>query len=68
MQELYDYELAAVRYSLALFHQARLTQFDQWISDYFQCDWAYLSHFYKTGERLEFRPSVWKTRGAGIVV
>ena len=87
MQELYDYELAAARYSLALFHQARVTDLDQWVSDYFQCDWAYLSHFYKTGEKREFRsfwrggcaqiaplaipefrPNVWKTRGAGIVV
>lgn len=54
LQELYDYELEAARYSLQLFHDAGLTDLDQWISDYFSCDWAYLSHFYRTGEKREF--------------
>ena len=29
-----------------------------WLSDYFRCDWSYLSHFYKTGLKGEFR-SYW---------
>jgi hypothetical protein len=59
MLELYQYELDAARYSLALFHEARVRDFDQWLSDYFHCDWRYLSHFYKTGEKGEFR-SFWR--------
>jgi hypothetical protein len=59
MLELYEYELAAARYSMALFHGAGITDFDQWLSDYFHCDWSYLSHFYKTGQKLEFR-SFWR--------
>jgi SAM-dependent methyltransferase len=59
MRELYQYELAAARYSLALFHEAKVPHFDQWLSDYFHCDWSYLSHFYKTGEKGEFR-SFWR--------
>jgi hypothetical protein len=60
MQELYDYELDAARYSLALFHEAGVHNLDQWLSDYFYCDWAYLSHYYKHNEKLEFR-SLWKS-------
>ena len=29
------------------------------LSDYFHCDWSYLSHFYKTGLKGEFR-SFWR--------
>ncbi len=58
MLELYQYELDAARYSLQLFHDAGVRDFDQWLSDYFHCDWGYLSHFYKTGEKREFR-SFW---------
>jgi hypothetical protein len=59
IQALYDYELSAARYSLALFHQAGIHDLDQWLADYFNCDWAYLSHFYKHNEKREFR-SFWK--------
>lgn len=55
LAELYQYELDAARYSLALFHEAGLSDFDQWVSDYFNCDWAYLANFYRTGERGNFR-------------
>lgn len=55
LEELYRYELDAARYSLALFHEAGLHDFDQWVSDYFHCDWAYLANFYRSGERGHFR-------------
>lgn len=55
LAELHQYELDAARYSLALFHEAGLHDFDQWVSDYFRCDWAYLENFYRTGERGQFR-------------
>jgi type 1 glutamine amidotransferase len=59
MQELYHYELDAARYSLALFHQAGVRDLDAWLSDYFHCDWNYLLHYYKTGEKRSFR-SFWR--------
>jgi len=65
MKELYDYELDAARYSLALFHEAGIHELDQWLSDYFHCDWAYLSHFYKHNEKRAFR-SFWRDAGERI--
>jgi hypothetical protein len=65
LQELYDYELEAARYSLQLFHDAGLMDLDQWISDYFHCDWAYLSHFYRTAEKRGFF-SFWRSGGPRI--
>ena len=59
MLELYQYELDAARFSLALFHEAGVDNYDQWLSDYFHCDWSYLSHFYITGCKGEFR-SFWR--------
>jgi hypothetical protein len=32
---------------------------DQWVADFAACDWAYLSHFYTTGEKSAFR-SFWR--------
>lgn len=65
LHELYVYELDAARYSLQLFHDAGLPDLDQWISDYFHCDWAYLSHFYRTGEKRSFF-SFWQDGTAQI--
>jgi hypothetical protein len=58
LQELEDYERTACRYSLALFHEAGVHDLDQWLSDFAACDFAYLHHFYKTGEKLPFK-SFW---------
>ena len=65
LAELYDYELEAARLSLALFHEAGVTDLDQWVSDYFHCDWRYLAHFYRTGEKRPFR-SFWQDGGPAI--
>jgi len=59
LDELYDYEREAAELSLRLFHEAGIFDLDQWISDFFHCDWAYLSQFYRTGEKLPFR-SFWR--------
>ncbi len=59
LQELFVYEQDAARYSLSLFHDAGVFECDQWIADFFACDWAYLSHFYRTGEKRDFR-SFWQ--------
>ena len=52
------YEREAAAYALQMLHQIGITDIDQWFSDYAACDEAYLLHYYRTGERLEFR-SLW---------
>lgn len=52
------YETDACRYAMQLFHQANILDLDQWLSDFAACDYAYLEHFYKTGEKRLFR-SFW---------
>lgn len=52
------YEAEACRYSLQLLHEAGIHDLDQWISDFAACDSEYLLHFYKTGEKRQFR-SFW---------
>lgn len=59
LQQLHDYELEACRYSLQLFHDAGVRDLDQWLSDFAACDFRYLEHFYRTGEKREFR-SFWQ--------
>jgi hypothetical protein len=56
---LESYEREACRYSMALFHEAGLHDFDGWLSDYSACDFAYLIHVYKTGEKPAFK-TFWK--------
>lgn len=56
---LRDYETTACRYSLQLFHDAGIHDLDQWLSDFSACDYAYLEHFYQTGEKVPFR-TLWK--------
>jgi len=53
------YEEDAARYSLQLFHDAGVYDLDQWLADFAACDIAYLLHFYRTGEKREFR-SFWR--------
>jgi len=50
-----DYEARACCYSMQLFHEAGITDLDQWLSDFAACDYAYLEHFYKTGEKQPFQ-------------
>ncbi len=50
------YEEEAARYGLQLFHEAGLADLDQWLCDWSVADWRYLEHFYRSGEKLEFRP------------
>lgn len=52
---LHTYEKDATRYSLRLMHDAKLTHLDRWLSDWWWADWRYLSHYYRTGERVPFR-------------
>jgi hypothetical protein len=59
LRELAEYEEQACRYSMQLLHEAGVHDLDQWVSDFAACDTAYLMHFYKTGEKREFR-SFWQ--------
>jgi hypothetical protein len=54
-----SYEVEAAGYGLALLHQTGITDMDQWFCDYAACDQAYLLHFYRTGEKRDFR-SFWE--------
>lgn len=54
LAELERYEQEACRYSLQLFHDAGIHDLDQWLADFAACDFAYLRHFYRTGERRPF--------------
>ena len=49
------YESEAACYGLAVLHEISITGMDAWFSDYTACDQAYLLHFYRTGEKGDFR-------------
>ncbi len=59
MAELFRYEREAAELSLTLFHDAGVFDLDQWLADFFHCDWRYLEHFYRSGEKREFK-SFWE--------
>ena len=52
------YEREAACYGLAMLHEIGITDTDQWFSDYTACDQTYLLHFYRTGQKRDFR-SLW---------
>ena len=55
LPEIVDYEREAAGYALQMLHEIGITGIDQWLSDYTACDMAYLTHYYRTGEKQEFR-------------
>lgn len=55
LAKIYDYERDATRYSMRLLHDAGVTELDRWVSDWWQADWEFLVHFYRTGEKLDSR-------------
>ncbi len=54
LEEILAYEREAAGYSLAMLHAAGVRSLDQWLSDYTATDLAYLSHYYRTGEKGSF--------------
>jgi hypothetical protein len=54
------YEGEAASYGLSLLHEIGICDVDPWFSAYTACDQAYLLHFYRTGEKLDFR-SFWRS-------
>ncbi|HEX2570987.1 MAG TPA: hypothetical protein VH877_15615 [Polyangia bacterium] len=59
LRALEDYEREACRYSLQMLHDVGVHDLDQWLADFAACDFAYLRHFYATGEKPVFR-SFWQ--------
>jgi hypothetical protein len=55
LRRIFDYERDATRYSLSLLHEAGVDDLDAWVSDWWRADWEFLSHYYRTGERLDPR-------------
>ena len=53
LPSLLAYEREAAGYGLELLHEAGIGDADQWLSDYSACDLAYLTHFYRTGEKRD---------------
>lgn len=53
--EVRRYEEEASRLAVQLFHDAGVHDLDAWLSDWSAADWRYLEHFYRTGERADFR-------------
>jgi hypothetical protein len=51
------YEGEAASCGLSLLHETGICDVDSWFSAYTACDQAYLLHFYRTGEKREFRSS-----------
>jgi hypothetical protein len=54
LAEIDAYEREACAYSIQLLHDAGVHDLDQWFSDFATCDYAYLDHYYRTGEKREF--------------
>jgi hypothetical protein len=59
LPKIMEYEQGAAGYGLALLHDIGISAIDQWLSDYTACDRAYLCHYYRTGQKLDFQ-SFWR--------
>ncbi len=57
---LLAYEREAAGYGLGLLHESGIYDADRWLSDYSACDLAYLTHFYRTGEKRDPQ-SFWRS-------
>jgi hypothetical protein len=55
LPEIVEYEREAAGYALRILHDIGINDVDQWLSDYTACDMAYLTHYYRTGEKQDFR-------------
>jgi hypothetical protein len=56
--KILEYELEAASYGLQLCQEAGVHGIEEWFSAYTACDQKYLLHFYRTGEKRDFR-SFW---------
>ena len=53
LAKLQTYEWQANCYALSILHQAGIFNLDKWLSRKYIIDMLYLTHFYKTGEKLK---------------
>jgi hypothetical protein len=67
LERIYHYERDATRYSLQLMHDAGVRDLDRWVSELWAADWRYLQHFYRTGEKLDWRALVRPGEGELLV-
>lgn len=51
--KLQEYEWQANCYALSVLHKARVFNLDQWLGRKYIIDMLYLTHWYKTGEKLK---------------
>jgi hypothetical protein len=59
------YEREAASYALWMLHQLGIQDADQWFCDYTACDMKYLLHFYRSGEKRQFK-SFWRAHSEPI--
>jgi len=55
LRKIHAYEKNATRYSLQLLYDVGVEDLDRWVSDFWEADWKYLAHYYRTGEKLDTR-------------
>lgn len=60
LNRLQSYEWQANCYALSILHKAGIFDLDNWLSEKYIIDMLYLTHFYKTGEKLKEVTSVAK--------
>ncbi len=61
LRRLQSYEWQANCYGISILHKAGILDLDNWLSKKYIIDMLYLTHFYKTGEKLKQATSVAKT-------
>lgn len=52
LKKLQEYEWQANCYALSILHKAGIRNLDKWLTGKYILDMIYLTHFYKTGEKL----------------
>lgn len=53
LKKLQTYEWQANCYALSILHKAKIFNLDKWLTRKYIIDMLYLTHFYKTGEKLK---------------
>jgi len=53
--KIIEYEREAASYGLSLLREVEIREIESWFSAYTACDRAYLLHYYRTGDKGDFR-------------
>jgi len=67
LAKIFAYEKDATRISLQLLHEVGIKDLDRWVSDWWHADWKYLAHYYRTGEKLDFRTLIEPGKGETLI-